>query len=93
MSYGFNPIEYVEAKPINGYLTHAVANQPSFFHQSMPGLVITYHRALCGVGRGGMRVTLGAMGKPVPWVGIDGCDRCHTRLAKIQRDLLKVASL
>lgn len=84
MRYDPDRIVYIEAKPINGHLTHAVANQPAFFHQSMPGLVITYHRALCGVGRGGMRVTLGAVGKPVPWVGVDGCDRCHSRVKKIQ---------
>lgn len=76
---------YVEARPIQGYLTHAVRNQPEFFHQSMPGVVVTYHRALCGVGRGGMRVQLQEdKVTPKPWKGIDGCDRCHTKLNKIK---------
>ena len=86
------PTTYIEAKPINGYLTHAIANQPQNFHRSTPQIVITYNRALCGVGRGGMRVTLGAMGIPVPFAGVDGCDRCHTRLAKIDRDLTKISN-
>lgn len=77
---------HVEAQPINGYLTHAIANQPAFFHQSMPGVVITYHRALCGVGRGGMRVRLDKeSGTPRPWVGVDGCDRCHARMHKLKK--------
>lgn len=77
--------EYVESRPIQGYLTHAVAHQPAFFHQSMPGVVITYHRALCGVGRGGMRVLLEEdNATPRPWVGVDGCNRCHARLNKIK---------
>lgn len=75
---------YVEAKSINGYLTHAIANQPEFFHRTAPWLVITYLRALCGVGRGGMKVRLDEDKNPRPWVGIDGCDACHVKLRKIR---------
>jgi hypothetical protein len=76
--------DFVEAKPINGYLTHAVVNTPANFHRSTPHIVITYNRALCGVGRGGMRLRLDEESNPRPWVGIDGCDSCHIKMNRIK---------
>lgn len=78
-------LSYIEATPLQGYLTHAIANQPEHWHQSAPWCIVTYHRALCGVGRGGMRVrqdkeTL----KPRPWQGVDGCYACHVAVHKIK---------
>lgn len=80
-----DPFDYVDAKPINGYLTHAVRNQPEYFHRTAPFIVVTYLRALCGVGRGGMRVRLDNAGEIQPFAGIDGCDSCHVRLNKIRK--------
>ena len=82
---------YVEAKPINGYLTHAVRNQPENFHRTAPWILVTYNRALCGVGRGGMRLLLDEQAQPRPWVGVDGCDTCHVRIRKMKVDLSNAA--
>lgn len=79
-------MEYLDAKPINGFLTHAVANQPQFFHRTAPWILVTYVRALCGVGRGGMRISLNKeTAEPLPYRGIDGCDRCHIKLNKLRQ--------
>lgn len=78
-------VTHVEARPINGYLTHAISNQPEFFHRTAPWILVTYNRALCGVGRGGMLVRLDRESNtPRPWVGVDGCDRCHVRMNKLK---------
>ena len=79
------PFDYVDARPINGYLTHAVRNQPEHFHRTAPFIVVTYLRALCGVGRGGMRVRLNKQGEIQPYKGIDGCDACHVKLNKLKQ--------
>lgn len=77
--------QFVDAKPINGYLIHAVRNQPEHFHRTAPWILITYSRALCGVGRGGMRVALDKeTAEPLPYRGIDGCDACHVRVNKLR---------
>ena len=76
--------DYVDAMPINGYLTHAVPNMPEYFHRTAPFLVITYRRALCGVGAGGMKVRLNKAGEIQPFKGIDGCNTCHARLHRIK---------
>jgi len=79
-------VEYIEATPINGYLTHAIANQPEHWHKSTPWLTITYNRALCGVGRGGMRLRLDVeTHEPKTWVGVDGCDACHVKVNKLRK--------
>lgn len=77
-------LDFVEAVPINGYLTHAIVNTPANFHRTAPWLLITYNRALCGVGRGGMKVRLNQERNPLPWKGIDGCDTCHVKMRKIK---------
>lgn len=56
----------------------------SYVTRTAPFIVVTYMRALCGVGRGGMRVRLDAEGKPRAWVGIDGCDTCHVKMRKLK---------
>ena len=77
--------DFVDARPINGYLTHAVRYYPSAFHQTAPRVIVTYSRALCGVGRGGMRAAQNReTGEIQPFRGIDGCDRCHVKLKKIR---------
>lgn len=78
---------YVDAKPINGHLTHAVRNQPANFTRTAPFILITYTRALCGVGRGGMRVSVDDMGQPRPYVGVDGCDACAVKVRRIMKQL------
>jgi hypothetical protein len=75
---------FVEARPINGYLPHAIRYQPEFFTRTAPFIVVTYLKALCGVGRGGMRLRLDHEGEPKDWVGIDGCDTCHTKMRKLR---------
>lgn len=77
----------VEATPIStGYLHHAVlVGDQSGFYRTMPNILITYRRALCGVGRAGLRVFIDKDTKEaLPWKGIDGCDRCHVRLRKLR---------
>ncbi|QGJ93521.1 hypothetical protein SEA_MUFASA8_73 [Arthrobacter phage Mufasa8] len=84
---------YVEARPHAGYVTHAIRNQPEQFYRTAPNIVNTFRRALCGVGRGGMRVTLGRdTGEPIAWMGVDGCDRCHVLHKRIM-DQLKAREL
>ena len=80
------PFDFVDARPINGYLIHAVRNQPEYFYRTAPFVVVTYVRALCGVGRGGMMVRLNKEGEIQPYKGIDGCDSCHVRVNKIRKD-------
>ena len=75
-------IDYVDARPISGYLTHAVRNRPDRFTRTAPFILITYSKALCGVGRGGMRVSLDKQGEPRSYMGIDGCDRCAVKVRK-----------
>ena len=78
-------IKYADAKPMYGYLTHAVpVDQPEWLHQVTPVMMTTYRRALCGVGSGGMRIPLDEKGNPRPWRGIDGCDRCHAKMYKLK---------
>jgi hypothetical protein len=79
------PFDYVDAMPINGYLTHAVRFQPEHFHRTAPYIVVTYMRALCGVGRGGMRVRLDQEGAIQPFKGVDGCTTCHVRVNKLRQ--------
>lgn len=76
--------QFIECRPINGYLSHAVRAERASLHCSMPNVVVTYTRALCGVGRGGMRVALNDELQPRAWKGIDGCDRCHVAVRKIR---------
>lgn len=76
--------DYVDARPFNGYVTHAVRNQPSAMTRTAPFILVTYSRALCGVGRGGMRVSLDSTGGVKPFAGIDGCDACHVKVRKIR---------
>lgn len=78
--------DFVDAKPINGYLTHAVRNQPEYFSRNAPHIVVTYSRALCGVGRGGMRIRLNEAGVIQPFKGIDGCDACHVKVNKLRKE-------
>ncbi|AXH44449.1 hypothetical protein PP353_gp73 [Arthrobacter phage Kumotta] len=80
-----NP-DFVDARPINGHLIHAVRNQPEFFHRTAPFIVVTYARALCGVGRGGMRIMLDTKGLERPYTGIDGCDSCHVKVNKLRKE-------
>lgn len=76
--------EYVDARPFNGYLTHAVRNQPAMFTRTAPFIMVTYSKALCGVGRGGMRISLDKDGAPKPYMGIDGCNSCAVKVRKIR---------
>lgn len=76
--------DFVDARPINGHLTHAVRNQPNRFTRTAPFILITYSKALCGVGRGGMRVSLDKEGEPKEFQGVDGCDRCHVMVRKLR---------
>lgn len=78
--------EFIEGIPFNGYLSHAIRNDPLGLHRTAPFIVVTYDRALCGVGSGGMRVRLDENGEPRPWKGIDGCDRCHIKRHKITKE-------
>lgn len=77
-------IDFVGARPIEGHLTHAVRYDPYMFHQPTPITVMTFMRALCGVGRGGMYVRTDDKGEIQPYKGIDGCDRCFRRVQKIR---------
>lgn len=77
--------EFAEGVSFYGYLAHAVSYHPEWFHRSTPRTVMTYKRALCGVGAGGMRIkTDKETGEILPWKGIDGCDRCHARVQKLK---------
>lgn len=80
-------VHYVDAKPINGYRTHAVRNQPANFTRTAPFILITYTRALCGVGKGGMRVSLDLAGDPLPYLGVYGCDACAVKVRRIMKQL------
>ena len=80
-------IDFVDARPYNGYLIHAVRNQPAFFHRTTLHNMMTFHRALCGVGRGGMQIRLDKeTNEPAPYTGVDGCDACHRKVNKIRKD-------
>lgn len=79
------PTEFVEARPMYGYLIHAVTVRPVLWHRPTPWMLTTYQRALCGVGKGGMRIEVTpATRSPKPWRGIDGCERCAGKVKKIQ---------
>lgn len=78
--------DFVDARPVNGCLTHAVRYHPEQFHRPTPVVVTTYVRALCGVGRGGMRVRTNEEGEIQPFMGIDGCDACHVRVKKLRKE-------
>jgi hypothetical protein len=80
-----NDIDFVDARPINGYLTHAVRYQPEHFYHATPVMVMTQARALCGVGRAGMRVRTNEDGEIQPYKGIDGCDTCFIRVRDIRK--------
>jgi len=79
-------MDFVDARPINGYLLHAVRNQPECFTRTAPRIVVTYIRALCGVGRGGMLVRLDRDGEIQPYKGVDGCDACHVKVNKLRKE-------
>lgn len=77
--------DYVQATPFSGHLIHAVRNQPEFFYRPMPSIVTTYHRAICGVGHGGMRVqTEDDKTTLKPWDESAGCPACNRRLKQIK---------
>lgn len=78
--------EFLEAVPINGYLPHAIRMPAAnALHRTAPHILVTYARALCGVGRGGMLVRLDEEAEPRAWKGIDGCNRCHVAVSKLRR--------
>lgn len=82
----------LEATPIDGHIRHAVlTGDGSNFYRTMPNVLITYRRTLCGRGKNGLRVKLDRdTREPVEWKGVDGCNRCHVRVNNLPsaRDLL-----
>lgn len=77
--------EFVEASPMYGHVTHAIVKAPQNWHHPVRWMMTTYQRALCGVGRGGMRIKLDRETEQAkPWVGIGGCERCAVKVRKIQ---------
>lgn len=84
----------LEAESIQtGHLSHAVVNDghPANFHRTMPNVLITYRRALCGVGVNGLRVRLDEDKEPVEWGGgRRPCRKCERKITTLPRarDLL-----
>ena len=77
-------IDFVEVIPLTGHVTHAMRNHPQNLYRPTPVMVIAYGRALCGVGRNGMRVRTNEDGEIQPYKGIDGCDTCFIRVRDIR---------
>lgn len=78
-------IDFVDARPFSGHLTHAVPYDPKNFHRTTPKHVMTYRRALCGVGINGMQIRLDReTWEPARYVGVDGCDACFIKVHKIR---------
>lgn len=78
-------IDFVDARPRSGYLTHAVPYDLDTFQRTTPYHVFTYRRALCGVGSSGMQVrTNKDTGEIQRYVGVDGCDTCAVKVNKIR---------
>lgn len=78
-------IDFVDARPYQGYLTHAVRYDVQTARYVTPKHMTTSRRALCGVGARGMQIRLDTeTWEPAPYVGVDGCDACHVKVNKLR---------
>jgi hypothetical protein len=79
-------IDFVDARPYSGYLTHAVPYAPESFRRVAPKHMGTFRRALCGVGVNGLQIRLDTeTWEPARYVGVDGCDACAVKVHKIRK--------
>lgn len=80
-----NEKRFVQARPIEGSLRHAIVDRPNEWHTTAPRIVITFNRALCGVGVAGMRVELDEDLKPKPFKTVfNACPQCRRRVKVIK---------
>jgi hypothetical protein len=76
---------FIEARPIEGSVRHAIVNRPDEWRRTGPRIIITFNRALCGVGAGGMRVETDAQADPVAFQGTETeCSTCRRRVKAIE---------